>query len=518
MTKRYVSLIAAILLVSLFAFCAAEAAPLPFSEDPAAITDASNSVVMLYCFDSTGEVYGTGSGFAAFEDGIIVTNYHVVDENVCQVTAKTERKTFFDIDDILAVDAENDIAILQTSEHTGLTILPFGSNRDLLKGSKVVAIGSPKGMINSVSSGMYSGVVEVDGIELVQFDAAISHGSSGGALFNNSGEVIGITSSGLEDANSLNFAVPIEKVTELWQKYLADPVGSRSPDAALTAHSADGNAQIMTEEDAQALADEGRYREAAAAFERLGRHETALDCRYQEAVSLFEDAEYEQTCSVLESLAKEDYEDSAEFLNDVRLIFVMSEIAGEGDAVKIANTLRLLEKEAGNDLSEAYESFYYYGQKCYEKGDYDSARTAFSSVKNDRAFADRAAAYEVACRCMENGDVSESDYSKLASYWELIHPEEAVQCSSDAMWLFLEGSWRASNGMMLSVDDSGLSDNMPSPVSGPCSCCFDGNNLLVCTEDSRQDMKKNKEFTVIDMNTIEVYCYADSSTYTLYRR
>lgn len=187
-----------------------------FIDNPEAISSATDSVVMLYCYDKSGELIATGSGFAAIEDGLIITNYHVISDGVYRVRAETEGKLSFELEYLVAADEKNDIAILKTSTRTGLRLLPLGSNKGMLKGSKVIAIGSPEGYLNVVTSGLYSGVQEIEERELIRFDAAITHGSSGGALFNNSGEVIGITCGSIGDGFLLNMAVPIEKVTELY--------------------------------------------------------------------------------------------------------------------------------------------------------------------------------------------------------------------------------------------------------------------------------------------------------------
>ena len=190
---------------------------IPFSDDTAAIAQASNSVVMLNCYDKEGELFATGSGFAAFDDGIIVTNYHVIEHDTYRVTAQTESGASFECPTVIAYDADKDIAILKADRQTGLMLLAPGKTEDLQKGEKVVAIGSPLGLINSVSTGVFSGYIDDDEVgKALQFTAAISHGSSGGALFNNAGEVIGITFASLSDGQNLNMAVPIEEAIRMY--------------------------------------------------------------------------------------------------------------------------------------------------------------------------------------------------------------------------------------------------------------------------------------------------------------
>ncbi len=85
----------------------------PFSDNTAAIAEASNSVVMLNCYDKDGEMYATESGFVVFEDSLIVTNYHVIEQDAYRVTAQTEKGDSFDCPTVLAWDADKDIAILK---------------------------------------------------------------------------------------------------------------------------------------------------------------------------------------------------------------------------------------------------------------------------------------------------------------------------------------------------------------------------------------------------------------------
>lgn len=191
--------------------------PIPaFSANPEAISKAAESVVRLDCYDKNGELYATGSGFAMFEDGVIVTNYHVIAGEVYSITVKRDDGMSFEINSVLAYDEEKDIAILKTDAVTKMTLLETGSSGEMTRGEKVVAIGSPLGLLNSISDGVFSGFAEEEGQKYIQFSAAISHGSSGGPLFDDKGRVIGITSASYEEGQNVNLAVPIEEVVALW--------------------------------------------------------------------------------------------------------------------------------------------------------------------------------------------------------------------------------------------------------------------------------------------------------------
>ena len=196
-----------------------------FTNNPEAISLASQSVVKLNCYDENGDLYATGSGFAAFEEGVIITNYHVIEDYPSRIEIETETGQTCDIFGGIGVAKERDIAILyyqQRSTNIDLPILATGSSEHLKKGEKVIAIGSPLGLTNVVSSGIFSTYAQNGNATDIQFTASISSGSSGGALFNDNGEVIGITYASLESGQNLNFAVPIEFVNALWKSESAD--------------------------------------------------------------------------------------------------------------------------------------------------------------------------------------------------------------------------------------------------------------------------------------------------------
>lgn len=198
-----------------------------FSKDAKAIEKKSQSVVMLYCYDPFGELRATGSGFVAYDDSTIVTNYHVIDR-AADIKVSTEEDFTIDIESVIAFDVDKDIAILKAEKSTGLKPLPLGKSTKEKKGSAVVAIGSPLGNKNTVSTGVVSGRIydASSGLDMLQFTAPISSGSSGGALLNNKGRVIGITAAAFTEGQNLNLAVPAEVVDELFEEK-SDPIAVR---------------------------------------------------------------------------------------------------------------------------------------------------------------------------------------------------------------------------------------------------------------------------------------------------
>lgn len=189
--------------------------PLLFSENTEKIENADASVVTIFCYDYDGELAATGSGFVAFDGSTIVTNYHVMTSAyTCKIS--TNQDISYEVSKILCYSKEQDIAILQLAKDTGLQPLTLGDSSIIKKGETVVAIGSPLGIKNTVSTGVLSGRLMADGMDVLQFTAPISSGSSGGALFDNNGNVIGITFASYDNGQNLNLAIPIELAVELY--------------------------------------------------------------------------------------------------------------------------------------------------------------------------------------------------------------------------------------------------------------------------------------------------------------
>ena len=186
-----------------------------FSDDPDAIELAAKSVLMLEVYDDDSELIATGSGFVAFNNRTIVTNYHVI-EGAQWMLANSDDGYEYMVTKVLVADEEKDIAICGFMSPTDLTPLEFGDSTDLKRAEAIVAIGSPIGITNSVSLGNISAIYEDDGVSWIQFTAPISEGSSGGVLFDDKGYVIGVTSASYIDTQNLNLAVNIAEVSALY--------------------------------------------------------------------------------------------------------------------------------------------------------------------------------------------------------------------------------------------------------------------------------------------------------------
>ena len=168
---------------------------------------------------------GTGSGFVISADGYVVTNYHVV-EGGGQLSVVLHDGTEHDAK-LIGYDNANDVALLKV-EAEGLQAVAVGDSDALIVGDQVAAIGNPLGELTSTMTVGYVSAKERDvntsgfAINMIQTDAAINSGNSGGPLFDMYGRVVGITSAKYSGSSSsgatiegIGFAIPINDVLPL---------------------------------------------------------------------------------------------------------------------------------------------------------------------------------------------------------------------------------------------------------------------------------------------------------------
>lgn len=166
---------------------------------------------------------GLGSGFVIHKDGYVITNFHVV-ENETQLSVHIFRKTggvFRNekIEDvrIIAVNPFMDLALIKfdVPEDMDIVVMHLAEDRPVTEGDVVFAIGNPLGLERTVSRGIVSKKNRAEqGLTYVQTTTQINPGNSGGPLFNERGEVIGVTNMGYMFAEGLNFAIPINYVID----------------------------------------------------------------------------------------------------------------------------------------------------------------------------------------------------------------------------------------------------------------------------------------------------------------
>ena len=200
------------------------------------------SIVAIYGYVDGQTGYSWGTGVILSEDGLILTNTHVIDG--CD-TAKVELfdKTEYDAR-LVGADTISDIAVLKI-DADGLTAASFGESKDLAVGDKVAAIGNPLGeafrmtLTDGIISAIERGVsYKGRSMTLLQTNTAINEGNSGGALFNMYGQVIGITNmkmmSSYSSIEGIGFAIPSSTVQGVVNSLIRDGEVRGRPSIGIT--------------------------------------------------------------------------------------------------------------------------------------------------------------------------------------------------------------------------------------------------------------------------------------------
>jgi len=177
--------------------------------DPAAIAKrVLPAVVMIRSKVGATEV--SGSGFVVDPSGTIVTNLHVI-RGATSVAVKTHNGDIYDQIKVRSFDERKDLAVIQVAGF-GLPTIEFADSESIQPGQRVVLIGNALGVLEgSVSTGVVSGIRNMEGYKVIQTDATANHGNSGGPLLNEDGRAIGVVTFKVGEgvAENLNFAVPV---------------------------------------------------------------------------------------------------------------------------------------------------------------------------------------------------------------------------------------------------------------------------------------------------------------------
>ena len=180
---------------------------------------ALDATVLLVMVDANGEVSSAGSGFFVFSN-LIATNFHVIDGSAEGGARSVGGETIYPVEQIRAVDEENDLAILQVSA-PGIEPLPLGDSDSVKVGAKVFVTGNPLVVFEGTfSDGLISAIREIDGEKLFQVTAPISKGNSGGPVLNDRGAVIGVSVGTIPAGQNLNFAIPSIYLKALVEKVI----------------------------------------------------------------------------------------------------------------------------------------------------------------------------------------------------------------------------------------------------------------------------------------------------------
>lgn len=282
--------------------------PLPVAAQdylPELVRRIKPSAVAIETFDARGEKLTRGSGFFVDVDRI-VTNRHVI-EGAHRAEVHSSTGVKFPVKGVLAIDAEGDIALLKVDPPPG-QVRPLSLDRTSpQEGESIVVIGNPLGLEGSVTNGIVSAVRDIPTFgRIIQITAPISPGSSGSPVVNMQGQVIGVATLQITGGQSVNFAIPSERISQL---QTAAPISlpdlvtatSRNKRARAVQYFRDG-LSFLSKDDCEkalpyfekAVESDGNYAEAwaQAGFcnEKMGRHNEALEAS-KKAVSLRPSAE-----------------------------------------------------------------------------------------------------------------------------------------------------------------------------------------------------------------------------------
>ncbi len=185
----------------------------PLSNIVTIIENAEPSVFVVYALNAQGQAIGQGTGFFIAASGTGVTNYHVFKPGV-QWVIKTFDGKQYNVRRIVKQSERYDFVVFET-EVSPTTTFPYLTiaNQTPRKGDEVLILGNPEGLESTLSRGVVSSIRKLDNADdLIQTDAAISHGSSGSPVMNIKGEVIGIATLKIKECENCNFAMNIQLI------------------------------------------------------------------------------------------------------------------------------------------------------------------------------------------------------------------------------------------------------------------------------------------------------------------
>lgn len=170
------------------------------------ISEAADAVLYLEVYDGNGEFLGTGSGFM-LDETTLVTNYHVIEDATTAYIFTSDAQTAIGKGTLMTFDEVADLALLRCDVSLNVPRLLLANSDEVHQGDPVYAVGYPLG-IHTLSDGIVSSCYTDEyGVDVLQVTAAISQGSSGGALFNQNGHVIGVTCASYTDGQNMNVAI-----------------------------------------------------------------------------------------------------------------------------------------------------------------------------------------------------------------------------------------------------------------------------------------------------------------------
>jgi S1-C subfamily serine protease len=213
------------------------------SAAPAVCFIQSEGVRNEYVQDLFGQIFQqkrrfgvSGSGVVIRKEGFVITNYHVVrdaKEILVSFGPEYDKDTYKA--SVISFVEKEDLALLKIQRDREFATIPLGKSEDLMPGETAIAIGNPYGQTISVNAGIVSGLHRnvpipqppdghvIEFPEMIQTDAAINSGNSGGPLLNINGELIGINTAMNNQAQNIGFAIPVDRVRSVLENQLLSP-------------------------------------------------------------------------------------------------------------------------------------------------------------------------------------------------------------------------------------------------------------------------------------------------------
>lgn len=206
---------------------------------PSVVVVTTDRVVMDNFWGGTRVVSGAGSGVVYTADGYIITNNHVI-EGAQNITVKLSDGTEYTAA-LVGSDPQTDVAVIKI-DATGLVPAVLGDSDQVRVGEEVIAVGNPLGTLGgTVTNGIVSGMnrsINIGGREmsLMQTNAAVSPGNSGGGLFNVNGELIGVVNakSAEENTEGLGFVIPVNTARQVAQDLIENGFVTGRPMLGIT--------------------------------------------------------------------------------------------------------------------------------------------------------------------------------------------------------------------------------------------------------------------------------------------
>ncbi len=169
----------------------------------------SGAVVLIRVYDKDGNMVSFGSGVNIHPEGKIITNLHILKSDCFDFDIKFQKHGVYEDAHITGISPILEDYIILKVNGKNLPSVKVSTRAEYDTGEKVFTIGNPKGFLNSLSDGLVSGKRKYGALEYYQMTASVSHGSSGGAVLDEYGYLVGISTAIIEDGQSLNFFIPI---------------------------------------------------------------------------------------------------------------------------------------------------------------------------------------------------------------------------------------------------------------------------------------------------------------------